>query len=1289
MLEDSGGKVVTFYSYKGGTGRTMALANVAWILAANGKRVLVADWDLDSPGLHRFFRPFIDPGALASSGGVVELVRRYEQATMQNVERPGDWHRDFARVSRHAFSIDWPHFPAGGVIDFLAAGNQDQNYARSIYERDWDEFYERYGGGQLFDALRDDMKAHYDYALIDSRTGWSDVAGICTVHMPDVLIDCFTFSEQGIDGAATVAANVTRLTGRRPIRILPVPMRVDLAEKKRADAGRLVARQRFTSLPAGMNPSERDAYWATVEVPYQPFYAYEETLATFGDRPGSRTSMLAAYETLTDYLTGGEVTGLPLMDESLRERTAARFVRAAVLPETTVALRHAPDDRLWAEWIARVLETAGVTVNLVTSGLDADSGAIPDGRLLTVISPANAEREEARVPRERTDPRAPLVVYVADVRPLRGQSDADSAFLVGQPEEIAITRLLKLVGHPVDNFDRGRVGLRYPGRATLLFNAPIRNVQFTGREDDLIELRSRLETTSSPVVLSGASPVALQGMGGIGKTQVAMEYAHRFRNAYDFVWWINSDPVTFIDTQLSELGRELGLPGGGSIVEQARAVLSALARGESLRRWLVILDNAEDVETVTRFLPRGPGGHVIITSRDAGWAERAESIQVDVFDRRESIAHLRRRVPAMRPDDAGRLADALGDLPIAVAAAGAWLADTGKPVAEYLGHLDEYGPSDLQPIWDLSLQRLKERSAAAYRLLQLCSVLAPEVALDLVYSDRMAELLRPLDPMVTETMYRGALVQQINRLALLKVDVSGGQIRVHRIVQHVVRQQMTSQQRDEARREVHLVLAAARPSGEVDDPGNWRRFQMIWPHLEVARVHQSLEEPVRRLIIDRLRYIWFAGGFNDGRRVGEDYVRRWEQLRETVTDPEARSVLSRQLLQLRFNLANIVRDQAEFETSREMDEAILTEQRRLLGDHHPHTLITAGGLGGDLRALGRYAEARKLDEETTAAWVEYFGEDHQRSLLALNNLAASLRFVGDFRAARDRSRQVFTRAGMILGPQHSVTLLAGGSLGRDLREAGEYEESVTLLRDILGRCRQAYGEEAPRTLNALTNLAVSERSAGRAQDAAQHLETAYETLNQVLGPFQPETLTCRLSRAVNLLAVGEAASAEAELLQMQRRYTERFGEEHPYTVSCLNNRAAVARARGDLTSARELALRAADSFEIVLGPEHPYTLAARMNQAIFMAEWGAVPQAHELLLPISARADQVIGPEHPDAVRCAANLVLMRRDLHGASPDEENEVLQRLIRALGVGHPAAEAMRERRYLHRTLDPHPY
>ena len=930
----------------------------------------------------------------------------------------------------------------------------------------------------------------------------------------------------------------------------------------------------------------------------------------------------------------------------------------------------------------------------------AEAGKLPPEarRELTVISHTNAAAEVGRVPRDHHDPRGPLLVYVADVRPLPGSLADNSAFLTGQSEQVAADRLLKLVGHRSAEIDLDRIGLRYPGRSNQLFNAPIRNVHFTGREEELLELRESLQSSVTTVVLSGAAPVALQGMGGIGKTQVAMEYAHRFRSAYDAVWWINADPPAFIDTQLSDLGKELGLGGEGGITDQAQTVLTTLRRGERLRRWLIVFDNAEEVEAVTRFLPSGSGGHVLVTSRNPQWGDRTQVMQVEVFERRESVAHIRQRVPSIRADQAARVAELLGDLPIAVAAAGAWLKDTGTPIAEYLQQIERHGPSipergsgnpSLETTWDLSLRRLQERSPAAYRLLQLCSVLAPEIALELVYSDRMADLLAPLDASVAEAMYHGALVQQINRLALLKLDVGGGQIQVHRLLQHVVRQRMTEVELDEARRQVHLVLAAARPSAEVDDPQTWRRYRMLWPHLDVSRAYESREESVRRLMIDRVRYVGQAGAAADARRIGERVVRAWDELIRELPDEQDRLSVERQSLHLRFNIGNAIREQSQFEESRALNEQVLARQSELLGEHHPHSLMTAGSLAADLRALGLYAEALRRDERTYAAWLEDFGDDNPRTLSALNNLAASHRLNGDFRSARERDLLVYQRCRLVQGELHPNTLNAGGNLGRDLREAGDYEGSIALLRDVSGRLATALGADSPRTHNARTNLAVSIRSAGRADESAPLLEKAYEILNDTFGPSSPDTLACRLSRAVNLLSVDQIDSADTEMRAVEQAYRAGLGEFHPHTLACVNNRAAIARAAGEQRAATELAAHARLHFGKVLGPDHPYTLAAAMNLSIVEAERGAVPAALQELEPIAQRLAEVLGPDHPDTVRCQANLMLMSGDVHGRSTMDLDRMTRRLSDAIGAGHPAVTALQAGRYLHRTLDPHPY
>ncbi|XVV17495.1 FxSxx-COOH system tetratricopeptide repeat protein [Actinoplanes sp. CA-131856] len=781
-----------------------------------------------------------------------------------------------------------------------------------------------------------------------------------------------------------------------------------------------------------------------------------------------------------------------------------------------------------------------------------------------------------------------------------------------------------------------------------VFHAPARNTRFTGRDATLRELREKL--------LAGDTPVVLQGMGGAGKTQIAMEYAHRHRADYDLIWWIDADPAVFVDTALADLAHELNLPTTDGIAGRARAALTALGRGVA-PRWLIVYDNAEDIGVVSRFLP-GPGGHVIVTSRDPGWGDLARAVAVDGFDREDSVAHLRERAPALTVPDARRLAEALGDLPIAVAAAGAWLAETGQTADGYLGRA---GPhlARVESVWDLSLARLRERSPAAYRLLELCSTMTSHIALDLIYSDAMAQRLRPPEPVP-------ALVQQINRLALLKID--GGQIFLHRLLQQVVRRRMTPDEQRTARHEAHLVLAAARPRGEVDDPATWPAFGHIWPHLAATRAVDCGDAPVRQLIIDRLRYVWLSGGFDDGRRMGEEYARRWERQRQDRPDD---GELERQLLHLRFTLANILSDQAAYAEARALDEAVLTRQRELLGDHHPQTLMTANGLGRDLRALGLYDEALKSDQGTYAAWSETFGDDHPRTLSAMNNLAVSERLAGRAREAAQHERLVYERCSLVLGPRHALTLIAGNNLGRDLREAGEYEASIALLADVLDRHRET---GTPRTYSTMANLAVSERSAGHVAEAAAHLDTAYGHLAEMLGPGSPETLACRLSRAVGRLEPGELAEVEAA-------YRRALGDTHPYTITCRSNRAAAARAAGDLTTARELAEQSAREFARRLGDDHPSTLAARTNMAILRAETGSLADARAVIEPVVATLDALLGPTHPDAIRAAADLALMG--------NPQPEALARLVAALGDTHPAVRAFREGRYLHRTLDPHPY
>ena len=1305
------GRIITFYSYKGGTGRTMALANVAWILAANGYRVLAADWDLESPGLHRFFHPFLETD-MREEQGIIDLIRGYEWAAKKATgpERFGKLIPERSRVEPYAFSLSW-NFPNNGVLDFLSPGRQNDDYAATLTGLDWDNFYHSLNGGEFLDAVAADMRRSYDYTLIDSRTGLSDVANICTAQLPDMLVDCFTLSTQGIEGAAQVALSIQELHKERGIRILPVPMRVDQAEKEKVDVGHALAVRQFAGLPAGLNEQDRREYWSEVEVPYRPFYGYEETLAVFGDRPGSPASLLTSFERIAALVSDGRVTRLPPMDESVRNRTKQLFVRQAPLEGDQFIVEFDPEDQAWGEWIAWVLHHR-VGVKVSQRRLEDASATLAVGpgqedltktRIVTVISAAYMSRfaDQSAAPREHD-----LTVYAMVPSPLAEPSSARSAFLAGASEREAEQRLRRLIGIGGGTGAASlRVpGPRYPGTEPKIFRVLARNPMFTGRDKDLGLLREELrEYSTAPVV-----PVSVQGLGGVGKTQVALEYVHRFKSDYDLVWWVDCVQPQFIDASLADLGKEMrekfgiGAPATAYAGEASRLTLQALSQVQSEPRWLLVFDNAEDIDEIRPYIP-ARGGHVLITSRSRDWAdhEHARPVQIEVFTRAESVQHLRQRVPSILPDDANRVAQALGDLPVAVAAAGAYFAVTGFTVADYLTELERQAPRMLSEslladyphpvtlIWDLSLRRLADRSPAAARLLQLCSVMNTRIATSLLYSPAMAQVLQQFEPGVSERMVIARLIREMNRLALIKLDSKAGRLIVHQLVQAVVRDRMSEEEIAAARKDVHHVLAAARPDGDVEDPETWHSFRMIWPHLEPSQAMYSRSEPVCELLVDRVRYIWQRHDLPRGVETAAEVERAWTAMLADEPDASAAKALRTQLLRVRFNLANILRDQAKFEEARALDEQVLQEQRDLLGEDHPHTLMTAGSLAADLKALGRYEEALDRDEVTYAAWRDLYGEDYPRTLSAAYNLAASCLLTGDVARALRLDADTLDRRRAALSPQHPRTLDSASHVVRDLVESGRYAQASREMESVWKACVEQDAESIA-ALNAQVLLAISLRSAGRAVEAEGHFVEASDRLASRFGATSTEALSCRVSHSANMLAVGRITDAENTLGSVRGVFGERLGPAHPHTLICQVDLASALRAGEKHAQAIEQVQSAEAALAAALGSSHPTTLAARMVLGVLLAEHGDLAEAEEVETHTAEELDRKLGREHPDTLRCRANL-LLTQDQRG-NPDakaERNMTIAQLARLIGDDHPDIDTLTRENRLMRTLDLHPF
>ena len=1307
------GKIITFYSFKGGTGRTMALANVAWMLASSGKRVLAIDWDLESPGLHRFYHPFLDKELVQDTPGVIDLIRTYQwAAARERGPSSPDRYRELADVSQYTVSLEWG-FPNDGVLHFMPAGSQNPDYSATLNSVNWDEFYERFSGGLFFDALRASLREEYDYVLIDSRTGLSDVAQICTLQMPDVLVALFTLSDQGIEGVDQITRQVRGLYAQRGIRILPVPTRIDEAEKEKADRGLAYARSRLDGLPQEMDAAQRARYWSDVEVPYRPFYAYEETLAVFGDRAeAEHSSLRAAFERLAREISQDPGISAPVFEEAERQRLIGAFTRRRIPAQGGLVLCYVSEDRLWADWITQLLERRGVHTVLhdlerVAEDPTAAQTQTRD-RTLAIVSPAFARSRAATAfARQIADTGSArglvqlTAVYVAEMRaldPFVGRPAVDLAGLVEHAAIGVLLRALDLAGGEV-----AAPGARFPGSQPRVWNVGHRNANFTGRNPVLESLRNQLTAKGSAVVL----PLALHGLGGVGKTQVALEYAHRFKSDYDLVWWIDAEIPDFITTSLADLAGRLGVRVGESLPDAARDALECLRLGDPpYQRWLLIYDNARDPGELRGFIPTGPG-HVLITSRNQSWSTVAEALEVDVFTLNESIEHLSKRLPRLAADDADRLATRLDNLPLAVEVAAAWLAETGTPIEDYLDELDTSSTRmlsissppgysrTLEATWQISLDRLAERNQAGVRLLELCAVMAPSISVDLVYNQETLESLAPFDPNLRVPGILGRVIQEISRLALAKIDLQNGEIQIHRLIQDFLRNRLSRDEFEERCHVVHRILTGARPiRGDTDDPTNWPLYAQIWPHLEPSRAADCSEDPVRNLLIDWVRFLWKSSQYTQALDLGRRLDAQWSSTLEPVAArspaPPPDTVLLRQLYFLRFHLGNVYRSQGNFEKAREVDAQVLRDQSAVLGEDDLHTMITAAGLAGDLRGLGRYSEALEMDRQTHERLKVLFGEDHERTLLAASNLAVSLRLNGESLEARELDADTLDRRRQVLGSKHPDTLQSLLALARDHRELGDFKQSLSTLHTTYQDYLEVLGPDFVDSLRTATALAISMRYLGQHEKARAMTEETAERFGADFEPDHPDALACQTNLAADLAATEGPEQALAVSEQTLAAYQRQLGEHHPYTCVAKNNYGTYLLRTGDADAALDQIQAANNDLLATLGASSPFTQGTGINLANAYAATGQHERALELDRILHRQLVLHDGPRHPATLTCSMNLSL---DLDAVGRHEQAaalraDTLSRLVEVLGEEHPTVTAARDKVRLDHELVPQP-
>ncbi|WP_405734227.1 FxSxx-COOH system tetratricopeptide repeat protein [Streptomyces sp. NBC_00028] len=658
---------------------------------------------------------------------------------------------------------------------------------------------------------------------------------------------------------------------------------------------------------------------------------------------------------------------------------------------------HAREDQAWAEWVAWNLREAGYEIDQDWPGRTGESlvatlMALPDQyRVVSLYGASAYVADDLAGLLQVPEKFVPMRIAETEMPPALQRHGFTDLF--GVDEQGARDALLRAVANPgaapltPPAFPAaGRAETRAPEDGPSVWNVPTRHADFVGRGELMLEIRNRL--VDGPA----AAPLVLTGPCGVGKTRLAIEYAHWFRGKYDLVWYLPGVGRSF----LAELAVAIGCAQPDSPPGDAVQALHQELRSRS--RWLLIFDSVENPAELIDLLPSG-NGHVLITSRNPHWRQTATTVDVDVLSRPDAVALLTSRSRDLTEADAARLADALDDLPLALVQAADAL--YVFPPDQYLQLLQERaadalhddGPPDypgsLTSQLTKSMGRLAEESSEAAHLLQACVLLAP------------APL--PLSPAalgISPHAFR-QLLMLMERVGLARV--SGGSIHMPRLTQAVLRDQLTPEQHSRAAATASNLLTA--PTDEL------RRAELL-PHLLVIAPRDLTTDDARYAALKACRVLVDQEHFGQaGRRLYHLYMAWQQELGEDSVVTLAAAAC----------LAYAVAGTGNHEEARRLDAEAHDLLRRKVGDDHPDTLHTANNLAIDLADLGRTDEAVALGEDTLARRRRTLGDDHTDTLRTAGNLAIDLADLGRTEDADALLADTLHRQHRLLGEDHPDT----------------------------------------------------------------------------------------------------------------------------------------------------------------------------------------------------------------------------------------------------------------------------
>ena len=657
----------------------------------------------------------------------------------------------------------------------------------------------------------------------------------------------------------------------------------------------------------------------------------------------------------------------------------------------------------------------------------------------------------------------------------------------------------------------GKLARREAGQAgQLALRLAPRPVFLAGREPVLADLDARL---AAGPARPGPRLAVLCGLGGAGKTSVAVEYAYRQLGEAGVCWQFAAEDSGVLAAQFGVLAAQLGAREVVDARDPVAAVHAVLAGAQS--GWLLIFDNVPDLESVRVFLPPTGPGRVLVTSQSqhwpAGWA-----VQVPVLDPDVAAQFLAARTGDADQDAALELAAELGGLPLALEQAAAYIQATGTSMARYLPlfrarHADLLARGEaaghrehVAATLGLAVSRLG-RDAPAVGLLRLLAFLAPEpVPLGLLLdredaAQRLgAETSRVLGPLLGDPVAAGDAVAALRRYSLAGA-AGNGLVQVHRLVQAVTRAQLTAAQADQWKQAAVVVVEAAIPADG--------RLPIAWPACAALLPHaRAVLDPTSGGIRQVAVSLGYSGSYSAARDM-------FSLIADAYRDSEDYGPEHPRTLDARSHLALWTGRAGDAAGARDQYAALLPIRERVLGPEHLDTLITRNQLAHRTGEAGDAAGARGQLTVLVPICVRVLGPEHPDTLIARGHLALWTGHAGDAAGARDQYATLLPIYERVLGPERPDTLTARANLASWSGRAGDAAGARDQLAALLPIRERVQGAEHPDTLTIRANLASWTGRAGDAAGARDQYATLLPIYQRVLGPEHPDTLTIRANLA--------------------------------------------------------------------------------------------------------------------------------------------------------------------------------